>query len=537
MSERTMSGLRLGIDVGGTNTDAVILDAADQVLAKAKATTSVDATAGIGRAVRAVLHNSGCPPASISHVMIGTTHATNAILERSKLGRVAVIRVAGPATHMLPPMASWPDDLRESVEAGSIIIPGGAEMDGTDLYPLDVGSLRAFFASLDRFDAVAIVSTFAPVTNRHEVRTRKAVIGLIGQGIPIVLSSEVGSIGLIERENATILNAAMARVAARVTRAVQHSIASRGIDAITYFAQNDGTLMSLDYVRLLPVLTIGSGPANSIRGAAYLSGCDNAIVVDVGGTSADVGVLASGFPRISALPVEIGGVRTNFRMPDLVSMALGGGSVVGGTPDAPVVGPASVGFRIAEAARVFGGAVTTATDAAVAVGKCRIGTHPSPVDMAMARSVMGLAGSMITDAVDRVKLAPGDQPLVAVGGGSFLIPDSLPGVSGVIRPRHHEVANAIGAAIASVSGNIDQIYDVAGVGREAVLSRARADAIRQAVLHGADPEGTEVVDLEELSLQYLPSSRLRIRAKAAGPLAAAATSPDGHVRPREPGGL
>lgn len=528
MSGQVMAGLRLGIDVGGTNTDAVILDPTDEVLAIAKVPTSVDATAGIGNAVQAVLAEAGCRPALISHVMIGTTHATNAILERSDLGRVAVVRVAGPATHMLPPMAVWPDDLRESVEAGSTIIPGGAEMDGSDVHPLDVSPLEAFFGSLDRFDAVAIVSTFAPVANRHELRTREAVIRLIGNGVPIVMSSEVGSIGLVERENATILNAALARVAARVTRAVQQAVANRGIDAVTYFAQNDGTLMSLDYVRRLPVLTIGSGPANSIRGAAYLSGCESAIVVDVGGTSADVGVLTSGFPRISALPVDIGGVRTNFRMPDLVTMALGGGSIVRGTERSPIVGPGSVGFRITEVAQVFGGSITTATDAAVAARRCRLGTAPSPVGPDMAASVMDLIGRMIGEAVDRVKLAPGDQPLVAVGGGSFLIPDSLPGVSGVIRPRHNEVANAIGAAIASVSGNIDRLYDLAGSGREAVLAQARSDAIRQAVLHGADPEGTEVIDLEELILNYLPSSRLRVRAKAAGPLAASSATPDGH---------
>ena len=95
-----------------------------------------------------------------------------------------------------------------------------------------------------------------------------------------------------------------------------------------YFAQNDGTLMALDYAVGYPVLTIGSGPANSMRGAAYLTGRGDAIVADVGGTSTDVGVLVNGFPRESSAAVEIGGVRTNFRMPDLVAIALGGGTVV-----------------------------------------------------------------------------------------------------------------------------------------------------------------------------------------------------------------
>ena len=97
----------------------------------------------------------------------------------------------------------------------------------------------------------------------------------------------------------------------------------RGIDALLYFAQNDGTLMALEHAVRFPVLTIGSGPANSLRGAAYLTGRNDGIVVDVGGTSTDIGVLVSGFPRESSQAVEIGGVRTNFRMPDIVSIAVG----------------------------------------------------------------------------------------------------------------------------------------------------------------------------------------------------------------------
>jgi len=97
-----------------------------------------------------------------------------------------------------------------------------------------------------------------------------------------------------------------------------------GLRPVTFFAQNDGTLMDLEFAIRFPVLTIGSGPANSIRGAAYLTGRTDAIVVDVGGTSTDLGVLVRGFPRESSFGVEIGGIRTNFRMPDLVTIALGG---------------------------------------------------------------------------------------------------------------------------------------------------------------------------------------------------------------------
>ena len=134
--------------------------------------------------------------------------------------------------------------------------------------------------------------------------------------------------------------------------------------------------MDLEFAIRFPVLTIGSGPANSIRGAAYLTGRTDAIVVDVGGTSTDVGVLVRGFPRESSFGVEIGGIRTNFRMPDLVTIALGGGTIV--SEDA--LGPESVGYRILEEALVFGGSTPTLTDAGVAAGRFALGDNARLAD-------------------------------------------------------------------------------------------------------------------------------------------------------------
>src|SRR5207247_630326 len=136
--------------------------------------------------------------------------------------------------------------------------------------------------------------------------------------------------------------------------------------------QNDGTLMVMDYALRYPILTIASGPSNSLRGGAFLSGLEDAIVVDVGGTTTDVGVLVGGFPRESAVAVNIGGVRTNFRMPDLISIGLGGGSLVRRN-GAVRVGPDSVGYNLEEDGLVFGGKTLTATDIAVAVGRANLG--------------------------------------------------------------------------------------------------------------------------------------------------------------------
>ena len=121
---------RLGVDVGGTNTDAVIMDAADRVIAKAKVPGTRDITGGIVAAIDSVLAAPGTDPRRISHVMLGTTHATNAVLERRNLRRVAVIRIGGPATYSIRPMFGWPEDLVPAVSVGATIVDGGVEFDG-----------------------------------------------------------------------------------------------------------------------------------------------------------------------------------------------------------------------------------------------------------------------------------------------------------------------------------------------------------------------------------------------------------------------
>jgi len=510
---------RLGIDVGGTNTDAAILDSADRVLAKAKVACTPDITGGITAAIDAVMRAPGIDVGRITHVMLGTTHATNAVLERRKLRRVAVIRIGGPATYAIRPMFEWPRDLADAVSAGETIVDGGIEFDGRDLSPFDGDAVARFLGEVaGAAEAVAITSVFAPVSPRHELLAAEVVKRELGE-VPTSLSHEIGSVGLLERENATILNAALVDVARDVASAMQEALAVHGMQPATFFAQNDGTLMALDHALRYPVLTIGSGPANSIRGAAFLTGTTDSLVVDVGGTSTDVGVLANGFPRESSYGVEIGGIRTNFRMPDLVTIALGGGSVISLESGAARIGPRSVGYRLETEALVFGGAVATLTDSAVATGRAAlgnprlIGEHRRLLEHAARQ-----ADAMLADAIDRVKTSKGDRALIAVGGGSILVPDDIPGVSEVIRPSHFDAANAIGAAIASVSGNVDRIFHIGAGGREAALDEACEEAREHAVGAGADPGTVQIVEIEEIPLAYLTSPAVRIRAKAAGAL-------------------
>ncbi len=512
--------LRLGVDVGGTHTDAVLIDRSERLLGKVKVTTDPDVASGIAAAISAVLDVGATMPARVSHVMIGTTHATNAVLERTGLARVAVLRIGGPATHAIPPLFGWPEDLRRAVSVAETIVDGGSEFDGRELTSFDSDAAARFVASLPGdVDGVAVSSVFSPVSAAHELRAAEVIRAERGSDVHVSLSHEIGTLGLLERENATVLNEALVTTTRHFIAAIRRALEYSGLGhATAYFTQNDGTLMSLDYITHFPVLTIGSGPANSIRGAAHLSGVEDAVVVDVGGTSTDVGMLVGGFPRESVFGVRIGGIATNFRMPDLVSIALGGGTICRSTGDDVRIGPDSVGYHLEQEALAFGGPTPTLSDAAIAAGRTHFGNAAVTLTPALGRS-LSIADEMLAEAVDRVKTAKGDVVLIAVGGGSVLVPEALPGIAAVLRPEHFEVANAVGAAIGTVSGQIDRIFQQAGRSRQQIIDEACAQACNEAVRAGADPNAVEVVDLEDIPLSYLTNPGLRLRVKAAGPLA------------------
>lgn len=512
---------RLGIDVGGTHTDAVLLDTQDRLLAKAKVSTTPDVGGGVRDAITAVLAAGQVTPDRITHAMLGTTQVANALLEASGLRRVAVLRIGAPAGAGIPPLAGWPHDLRTVVSAGEATVAGGVQIDGRPLAALDVDATRRFFESVrEHAEAVAVTAVFADISADHEIEAGVLAREILGD-LPVTLSHEIGSLGLIERENATVLNAGLGGIAAVMASTLQAALRDRGVDAAAFFAQNDGALMALEYALRYPVLTIGSGTANSMRGAAHLSDAGDAIVVDAGGTSTDIGCLVGGFPRESTWPVDVGGIRTNFRMPDLISLPVGGGSIIRRGRDSVGVGPGSVGYRLAQEALSFGGSTPTLTDAAVALHGVSVpGASTVPRQRPAFVEALRHAEILIADAIDRVKVSRHDQPLIAAGGASFLVSDEIPGVSEVLRPEHHEVANAVGAAIAPVAGYVDRIFRFVPGTRQAVIDEACDIARGRAIRAGADPLRTEIVDIEQLPVAYISDTAARVRVKATGPLGA-----------------
>ena len=505
---------RIGIDVGGTNTDAVLLDDG-RVVHAIKTPTTADVTSGIVTALDLLGRDPAVARGAIDGVVIGTTHFVNAVIQRRHLAPVAAVRIGLPASASLPPFCDWPDDLATLVRGSVHMLEGGHDYDGREFMPFDEAGMRDAARQIRDagLRAVAVASAFSPLDPAHEDRAG-AILAEECPDATVTLSHTLGRIGLLERENAALLNAALTDLARTTIAGFREAIAASRISAPLYLTQNDGTVMSAETAMALPVMSFASGATNSMRGAAFLSGLQDAMVVDVGGTSSDVGQLRRGFPREANSVVEIGEVRTLFRMPDLFSIGLGGGSIVQQDPVA--VGPASVGYRITEEALVFGGQTLTATDAAVAAGIVAIGdaTKAAQMPRELARAVLAAARAMLEDAIDRMKTEAGDVPLLAVGGGAFLVPDRLAGVSQVIRVPHGDCANAVGAAIAQVSGETDQVYR--DMTREAAIAAAEAQAIERAVAAGAERGTLQTVEVEDMPIAYLPGNALRVRVRVAG---------------------
>lgn len=511
--------MKIGVDVGGTHTDAVVMQG-KEILASHKALTSSDVKQGIIEALDAVMSAAGLGPEQIDAVMIGTTHFTNAVIERKQLTETAIIRACLPTGSGIPPMCDWPGDIGAVLGMHSYSVKGGHTFDGREIHPIDEVEILKITDDLvaKEISSVAIASAFSPANHAHELHIAKLLRTKIPQA-NVTLSHEIGRLGILERENAALLNAALGGLAQNVVSSMRSALLERNLSCPFYVSQNDGTLMSADFIARYPALTFASGPTNSLRGAAALSKLDNAIVVDIGGTTSDVGVLSNGFPRESNSFIDVGGVRTNFRMPDIMAIGLGGGSLV--SENGEKVGPESVGHRLVEEGLVFGGSQLTATDIIVASGHQKIGDSEAVANLP--KATLSRASQtmhrMIDEAIDKMRPSDAAVPVILVGGGSILVTDALTTASEIICPEHAEVANAIGAAIAQVGGEVESIVSYNKIKREKAIESVTEQARKKAVHAGADVGSLRVLDVEETPMSYMDDNAVRLRVKVIGELA------------------
>jgi N-methylhydantoinase A/oxoprolinase/acetone carboxylase beta subunit len=504
---------RIGIDVGGTNTDAILIN--DGIVEHSvKAPTTANITGGMIRAIE-LLSERGADIRKVDAVMVGTTHFINAVVQRKDLTPVGAIRIGAPATTALPPFCDWPKDLATLVSGGIWLLEGGHDYDGRRFMSLDIAAARTAAKEIRAagIGTVSVAAMFSPLDPCDEDQVAEILQQEV-PGIRVTLSHHLGRIGLLERENAALLNASLVDLADNVIGGFRHAIAQLGITAPLFITQNDGTVAEAQRAAAFPVFSFASGATNSMRGAAYLSGINDAVVADVGGTTTDFGHLRQGFPREANSIVHVGGVRTFFRMPDLVSIGIGGGTVV--DPSSWAVGPQSVGYRLPEEGLVFGGKQITLTDIAVAAGLIDLGDRARVAHLKgpVVDGVLARVKSQVEDNIDRIKTEAGGVTLIVVGGGGFLVPDEIEGAERIVRVTHGDCANAVGAAVAQVCGEVDQIFH--GTSRSDAMAEATDLAKQRAIAAGASSDSLMVVDEEDIPIAYLPGNAMRVRVRIVG---------------------
>ncbi|TCD16119.1 hydantoinase/oxoprolinase N-terminal domain-containing protein [Oricola cellulosilytica] len=314
--------LSLGIDTGGTYTDAVLHDENRGVVAKAKAlTTRHDLAIGIGAAMDEVLAQGGLDAGAIGLVSISTTLATNALVE-GQGGRIALVMIGFGESDLDKA------GLRAALGGDPVIfLPGGHDAHGRAA-ALNLSALEARLDGLaNDVSAFAIAGYFAVRNPEHEVAVRDLIRARAG--LPVTASHELSAkLDGPRRALTTVLNARLISMIDRLIDAAENRMSGMGIAAPLMVVRGDGSLVSASFARLRPIETILSGPAASIVGARHLAGENNAIVADIGGTTTDIAILEGGLPRIDPQGATVGGYRT---MVDAVAMrtfGLGGDSEV-----------------------------------------------------------------------------------------------------------------------------------------------------------------------------------------------------------------
>lgn len=475
---------------------------------------------------------------------------------------MSVIRLASQDfTRTTPPFIEFPGDLRQCIYGGHAIVDGGLQIDGTEIGCIDerqvVEACEVFRKNLIR--NIVICGVYSPVdsTFQQEKSCKDIVLAHLdsvhvvcssdGKFQELVLESQtdkvaVGGLGLLERENAAILNASIHTYASLVYYEIRNALQKNGLqDCPLFVSTNDGSMAPIEEASQFPIRSIISGPANSMLGASHLNvlGCstgeassetypdlmenkESVIILDIGGTTTDAGMqMANGYPRQASAYSAIAGVQVNFSMPDVTSTGLGGGTIV--TTDesglATKIGPESVGNCLSSKSLCFGGNVLTLTDIAVAAGEAKIGRVPVSLSPKTISSAQQLITQKLEDIIMSTKTQAKAIPVTMVGGGAIICPKAYRDSKDIVNSKFAPIANAIGAASAKLSAIVDTIYETSSARsreeEDKLIEIATKAAIEKCVNDGASIDSVRTVERQVVEMPYI-AGRLRIVVKVSG---------------------
>ncbi len=482
----------IGVDVGGTFTDVVFADTDSGTSTIHKVpTTPEDPSEGVLNGILQLCERAGVAPGDIDHVLHGTTTATNAVLEYdgARTGMITsenyrdiihIGRHQRPQHYSIRQEIPWQDRPLVRRRYRLTVPERITAPKGDVLTPLDEDAVRTAARRLkdDGVEAVAICFLFSYLDPAHEERAR-AIVEEEAPGIFVTTSSNVTpQFREFERFTTTAMNAFVGPKVRRYVSRLDEQLRAKGLKADLHIMGSNGGVATASMVAERPVLTLLSGPAAGVLGGAWageLSGRDNLITFDIGGTSADIGIVADGrFAEATARDTWIAGYPLMVPMIDIHTIGAGGGSIAhvddGG---AFRVGPKSAGARPGPAAYGHGGTEPTVTDANVVLGrldtKAFLGGEMGLDEVAARRVIARLAGQLNLSEMETAEgvltvvnanmanairsrtiqkgLDPRDFSLVAFGGGGPMQAvdvAAMLGIPEVIVPPHPGITSAVG---------------------------------------------------------------------------------------------
>lgn len=447
-------GLMIGVECSSSGTLAVLLDG--ERIAATASRTELSPGDGSIAGVLADLVGRAPEARTARGVAIATSQFDVAVQARAGLARIACLRLQACGQDVVPPLSGWPAELLRAVGGLSRVLPGGCGYDGTPLNPPTTAELDAWAQDLlgQQVEAVAVTAGFAPVDPSAEVEVGARLAARL-PGIPLALSHSLGSIGLLERENATALNAALLPLAARVTAELEHEVSQALPGVRAYLVRLDGTLMELPFARRFPVLTLGCLDASRLRGLARLAGQCDCLIAGVHDGRRWLSVVRQGEPSASSRGQIIAGVPTCLAGLDIVDVDAGEHS-----------------WRLASQMMGWpqGSWVAASSDADLPAAA------PEQAEFAGA---MGAATTRIAGLVDRIG------------------PGRVVGTEAATATRP---AGTVGAADGAAS------------------EPDRRLATERAILAGAVENTIEITSVEEVPLAYVPGDLVRLRVVATGEL-------------------
>ena len=431
----------------------------------------------------------------ITMVSIGTTHFVNAIEQRSKeLSQICVIRLCGPVSIAFKPFIDIPNDLQQIIEGSSYFLNSGYEYNGKSIGDLESKENQDKIDEIVKdiksknIKSIAITGIFSPMNGDQETKMAEILKKKLGdeycKDTFFTLSNQIAGLGLLPRENAAILNASICQLASKTIASFKDAMKKLGITSPLYLTKNDGTQCTSDDAIKYPITTFASGPTNSMKGAALLYDAKDLsnstiIVCDIGGTTSDIGMLVNGFIQLSATKCKMAGIETNYSIPNVISRALGGGTIVDydeGKNRVNNVGPKSVGYNLVKSKCFEGGDTLTLTDVAVFNGQINADalnkTYGKQVNTERLKELKPVIDdaskvmlSKLTELIDAARGEKEDLTLILCGGGAKLIPNDFKpaGIKEVVIPKYAEVANAVGAASSRISAHLDVIHKFEGL--------------------------------------------------------------------------